>query len=116
MLIPLAFAAHRYRSLSAQTFFQYRYAAHCLFSMHPRWERFFFLFIFVCQGSGFMSPRGYALLHRLPHAYSDTAHALHYPHNSIQAFDLMWKTRTVYEDVLNAGHTGAMRFAQVEYP
>jgi stearoyl-CoA desaturase (delta-9 desaturase) len=116
MLILLAFAAHWYLSLFAQTFFQHRYAAHRMFSMHPRWERFFFVFTFVCQGSSFMSPRGYALLHRLHHAYSDTAHDPHSPHNSATAFGMMWKTRTVYQDVLNDRHAGAVRFAHGDYP
>ena len=116
MLILLAFAAHWYLSLFAQTFFQHRYAAHRMFSMHPRWERFFFLFTFVSQGSSFMSPRGYALLHRLHHAYSDTEQDPHSPHNSANAFGMMWKTRTVYQDVLSGQHAGAARFAQGDYP
>ncbi|KUG08373.1 acyl-CoA desaturase [Solirubrum puertoriconensis] len=116
MIIWAAFFAHWYLSLFAQSFFQHRYAAHRMFSMHPLWERFFFVFTFLVQGSSFMSPRGYALLHRMHHAYSDTDKDPHSPHNSTNAFGMMWKTRTVYQEVLKDEHPNARRFASGDYP
>ncbi|AYA35868.1 acyl-CoA desaturase [Hymenobacter oligotrophus] len=116
MIIWVAFFAHWYLSLFAQSFFQHRYAAHRMFSMHPLWERFFFVFTFLTQGSSFMSPRGYAVLHRMHHAYSDTEKDPHSPHNSTNAFGMMWKTRTAYQEVLKDEHPNAHRFAGGDYP
>ena len=96
MIILAFFLAHWYLSLFAQTFFQHRYAAHRMFTMSPLTERVFFLLTYATQGSSFMSPRAYALLHRMHHAYSDTAQDPHSPHNSTNAFTMMWKTRSIY--------------------
>ncbi|KAA9327083.1 acyl-CoA desaturase [Hymenobacter busanensis] len=115
MLILVAFVAHWYLSLFTQTFFQHRYAAHRMFTMHPLWERFFFVFTFLMQGSSFMSPRGYALLHRMHHAYSDTEQDPHSPHYTANAFTMMWKTRNVYQDVWLGRSNVAARF-EGNYP
>ncbi|WP_400190223.1 acyl-CoA desaturase [Hymenobacter sp. B81] len=115
MIILVAFVAHWYLSLFTQTFFQHRYAAHRMFTMHPRWERFFFIFTFLTQGSSFMSPRVYALLHRMHHAYSDTAQDPHSPHHTSNAFTMMWQTRTVYQQVMQGKHAAAARF-EGNYP
>jgi stearoyl-CoA desaturase (delta-9 desaturase) len=40
--------------------------------MSKFWERFFYLFAYITQGSSYLSPRAYAILHRMHHAYTDT--------------------------------------------
>ncbi len=79
MIIPVFFIAHWFTSLFSQTFFTHRYASHRMFSMTPGWERFFHLFSYVSQGFSYLNPRAYALLHRMHHAYSDTAKDPHSP-------------------------------------
>ena len=116
MPILLFFVGHWYLSLFTQTFFQHRYAAHKMLTMSALWERIFFLLTFVAQGSSFMSPRGYALLHRMHHAYSDTEHDPHSPHNSADAFTMMWKTRTAYQDIMQGRSVAAERFEGHDYP
>ena len=71
MAILFFFVAHYYLSLFTQTFYLHRYAAHKMFTMNKFWEKFFFLFTYICQGSSFLSPRAYALLHRMHHADLD---------------------------------------------
>ena len=110
MAILVFFVAHYYLSLFTQTFYLHRYAAHKMFTMNKFWEKFFFLFTYICQGSSFLSPRAYALLHRMHHAYSDTELDPHSPHFSNNAFDMMWKTKVIYNDVVNNEHEGAKRF------
>jgi stearoyl-CoA desaturase (delta-9 desaturase) len=101
MIILAFFAGHWYLSLFCQTFFLHRYAAHKMFTMNPFWERFFFTLTYLAQGSSFLSPRAYAILHRLHHAFSDTAKDPHSPHFSGNAFSMMWKTRVIYNDLVN---------------
>ncbi|GAA4354975.1 acyl-CoA desaturase [Hymenobacter saemangeumensis] len=115
MAILVFFAAHWYLSLFTQTFFHHRYAAHRMFSMSYAWERVFFVFCYLMQGSSFMSPKAYALLHRMHHAYSDTEKDPHSPHFSNNAFIMMWKTRTVYQECVAGTSVAAQRFAG-DYP
>ena len=94
--IIIFFFAHWFLSAFAQTFFLHRYASHRMFSMSKFWERFFYIFAFIAQGSSFLNPRAYAILHRTHHAYSDTEKDPHSPHHSRNIFDMMFKTFKIY--------------------
>jgi stearoyl-CoA desaturase (delta-9 desaturase) len=91
------FTLHWLLSAFSQSFFLHRYSAHHMFSMSPFWERFFFLFTFITQGSSFLNPRGYAILHRLHHNHSDTDRDPHSPHFSTNIFSMMYKTAMIYD-------------------
>lgn len=101
MEILIFFVAHWYLSLFSQTFFLHRYGAHKMFTMNTFWEKFFYTFLYVTQGSSFLSPRAYAVLHRLHHAYSDTEKDPHSPHHTKNLLTMMWKTKSIYKDILN---------------
>jgi stearoyl-CoA desaturase (Delta-9 desaturase) len=92
------FALHWYFSLFSQTFFLHRYAAHKMFTMSKFWEKYFSIFTYITQGSSYLSPRAYAILHRMHHAYSDTEKDPHSPHHASNIFTMMWKTKTMYMD------------------
>lgn len=99
MLIAILFlVVHWYLSLFSQTFFLHRYAAHKMFIMNKFWERYFSLFAYITQGSSYLSPRAYAIMHRMHHAFSDTPKDPHSPHNHSNVFTMMWKTKDVYID------------------
>ena len=92
MEILIFIIAHLYLSLFAQSFFHHRYSAHQMFTM-PKWfEKFFFIFSFITQGSSYMSPKVYGVLHRLPHAHADTEEDPHSPKYSSNFMKLMVKT------------------------
>jgi stearoyl-CoA desaturase (delta-9 desaturase) len=90
------FVAHWVLSVFAQTFFLHRYSAHRMFTMSKGWERFFYLFTWFTQGSSFLNPRAYAILHREHHAFSDTERDPHSPHIYPNFFDMMLKTKQRY--------------------
>jgi stearoyl-CoA desaturase (delta-9 desaturase) len=96
MAIALFFVGHWTLAVFFQTFFQHRYAAHRMFTMSKGWERFFYLLTYVTQGSSFLVPRGYAILHRMHHAFSDTPKDPHSPANHGNALTMMWATRKIY--------------------
>lgn len=98
--IIIFFVAHWYLSLFSQTFFLHRYAAHAMFKMNKFWEKFFYVFTYLVQGSSFLSPRAYAILHRMHHAYSDTEKDPHTPHHSKNLLNMMWKTKEIYNSLL----------------
>lgn len=100
--ILIFFFAHWYLSLFSQTIFLHRYAAHKMFDMSPVMERIFYVMTWLTQGSSFLSPRAYAILHRMHHAYSDTEQDPHSPHHSKNAFTMMWKTAKIYNNFVKS--------------
>src|SRR5580700_7795451 len=69
VVIAIFFILHWEAAVFFQSFFLHRYGAHRQFEMSPRTERVFYFLTWLVQGSSFLSPRGYAILHRLHHAY-----------------------------------------------
>ena len=64
--------------------------------MNIFWERFFYLLLLISQGSSFLNPRAYAILHRMHHAYSDTEKDPHSPHFFKDVFGMMIATKNMY--------------------
>lgn len=100
MVILIFFVAHWYLSLFFQTFYHHRYAAHRMFTMSKRWEKVFNLFSFVAQGSSYLSPWAYGIMHRMHHAYADTQKDPHSPKFSDNLFTMMWRTKMIYNQIL----------------
>lgn len=99
MAMLIFFIALWYSSLFFQTFFQHRYAAHGAFKMNKFWERVFYIFTYITQGSSYMSPRAYAIMHRMHHAYTDTEKDPHSPKYSKNLLAMMWRTRSIYTGI-----------------
>jgi stearoyl-CoA desaturase (delta-9 desaturase) len=97
-MIPILvfFVLHWQLSVFSQSFFLHRYGAHRQFTMSKGWERFFHLFTLFMQGSSYLNARGYAILHRMHHAYSDTPKDPHSPENHKNVFTMMWDTAKIY--------------------
>jgi stearoyl-CoA desaturase (Delta-9 desaturase) len=97
MLIIITFLIlHWYISLFFQTFYLHRYAAHKQFTMSKFWENVFFACTYITFGTSFLAPRAYAILHRMHHTYSDTEKDPHSPHNFLNVFTMMWRTKEIY--------------------
>ncbi len=100
MLPILAFfIAHWVLSVFCQTFYLHRYAAHSMFTMNKGWERFFHLLTFISQGSSYLNPRAYAVLHREHHAFSDTERDPHSPHIYPNLVNMMLVTKARYQGI-----------------
>jgi stearoyl-CoA desaturase (delta-9 desaturase) len=113
--ILVFFVSHWCLSIFCQTFFLHRYGAHRMFTMSKGWERFFHLLTALSQGSSFLQPRGYAILHREHHAYSDTPRDPHSPHVYKGLGTMMWQTKLRY-DGLNTGTIKAEPRFEGGYP
>lgn len=100
--ILIFFIAHWYLSLFTQTFFNHRYSAHGMFTMKKGWERFFFILTYIFQGSSYLSPYVYGVLHRMHHAYADTEKDPHSPLFSKNLFHMMWKTKVIYSSLVES--------------
>lgn len=93
------FIAHWTLSVFFQSFFLHRYCAHRMYTMSKGWERFFYLCTFLTQGSSFLSTRGYAILHREHHAFSDTPRDPHSPHVYKNLYRMMNHTKRYYRAI-----------------
>ena len=98
MAILVFFFVHWQVSIFCQTFFLHRYGAHKQFTMSKGWERFFHLLTYLSQGSSYLNARGYAILHRMHHAFSDTPKDPHSPTNYTNVFTMMWATKHKYDN------------------
>lgn len=96
MTILIFFVLHWQLSVFFQSFYLHRYSAHRQFSLTPGWERFFHLMAYLCMGSSYLTPRTYAVLHRMHHAFSDTHHDPHSPHHHGNVLRMMWETAKIY--------------------
>lgn len=111
MLVILFFLiTHWYLSLFMQTFLQHRYAAHGAFSMSKFWERFFYLIAYITQGSSYVSPRSYGIMHRMHHAYTDTEKDPHSPKFDSNIFAMMWRTRQINAHIFDEKQAIESRF------
>lgn len=101
MIILSFFVIHWYFSLFFQTFFLHRYASHRMFEMSPLTERICYLLTFISQGSSYLSPRAYGIMHRMHHDHADTEHDPHSPEHDGNLFRMMWKTYKVYAGIFS---------------
>ena len=100
MAIFLFLLLHWYLSLFGQTFYLHRYSAHKMFTMSKFWEKFWYIYTWITQGTSYLNARAYAILHRMHHAYSDTDRDPHSPYYksrwSIQFLSYFNQVKTKY--------------------
>lgn len=83
-----------------------------MFKMSPFWEKFFYIFTYITQGSSYLTPRAYAVLHRMHHAYSDTEKDPHSPHHTENLLTMMWTTKNIYNEILKGPTKPDERFTK----
>lgn len=89
-----------YSGLFFQSFFLHRYAAHQSFKMSRFGEKLCFILTFITQGSNYLSPYAYGVMHRMHHAYADTENDPHSPKYDPNIFSMMWRTKNIFSDIL----------------
>lgn len=115
MGLPLAIAVflvlHWQLSVFFQSFFLHRYASHRMFRMSRLWERVFHLATYLTQGSSYLRPSAYALLHRLHHAHADSEGDPHSPRVHGTPLRMMAAMKRSYEDISRRGVVPDARLA-----
>jgi stearoyl-CoA desaturase (Delta-9 desaturase) len=99
MWMVALFIAQWQLSVFFQSFFLHRYGAHRQFTMSNRMERVFHFLAWLAMGPSYLSPRAYAILHRMHHAYSDTEKDPHSPVVEPNFFKMMNKTKVIYRQI-----------------
>jgi stearoyl-CoA desaturase (delta-9 desaturase) len=110
LVIPIFFVTHWIVSVFMQSFFLHRYSAHKMYTVGPRMERFLHFFTWLTQGSSYLLPRAYSVLHREHHAYSDSELDPHSPHQNSNPFQMMWRTKQRYSGISNGSIQPEARF------
>ncbi len=105
------FLSHWIASVFFQSFFHHRYAAHRMYTVTPRTERVLHLLTYLVQGASYLSPRGYAILHRQHHAFSDTERDPHSPAFFRDVFRMMLHTKRRYDAYAYRREQPEARFA-----
>ncbi|MCH8903512.1 MAG: acyl-CoA desaturase [Bacteroidetes bacterium] len=101
MAVFLILIFHWYLSLFFQTFFHHRYAAHSMFTMSRSWEKIFYVLSWLAQGSSYLSPYSYAVLHRWHHSFADTHKQSYEDVNDKTLINMMWRTKIIYSSIFS---------------
>jgi stearoyl-CoA desaturase (delta-9 desaturase) len=103
-VIIIFFALHWYLSLCSQTLFLHRYASHGYFNLSKTEEKMAYIFTWITQGTSYLSPYAYGILHKAHHSYSDTTKDPHSPHYHGNLIEMMWETAKTYSSVEKNQH------------
>ncbi|MEO6843655.1 MAG: fatty acid desaturase [Ginsengibacter sp.] len=100
--ILIFFLCHWFFSLFFHSFFLHRFATHQMYTTNKTWEKTFYFLTWFTQGTSFLVPRAYAVMHRMHHTYSDTEDDPHSPH----FFKDIWHMMIHTAEIFNAFVTG----------
>ena len=114
--ILIFFFCHWFFSLFFHSFFLHRFASHKMFTTSKNWERAFYLMTWFTQGSSYLVPRAYAVMHRMHHAYSDTEKDPHSPHFFKDIWHMMWHTVIIYRSFLSGKNLPDPQFTKEYLP
>ena len=98
--ILLFFCGHWFLSLFFHSFFLHRFASHKMYTTSKIWEKAFYLTTWFVQGSSFLVPRAYGVMHRMHHTFSDTEQDPHSPHFFTDVYQMMQSTIKIFRGFL----------------
>lgn len=110
------FFTHWFLSLFFHTFFLHRFASHQMYHTSKNWERIFYLSTWITQGSSYLVPRAYAVMHRMHHVYSDTEKDPHSPHFFKDVWGMMMHTRNIYNSFVTRKNLPDEQFTREYLP
>ncbi len=94
--ILIFFICHWFFSLFFHSFFLHRYASHQMYTVSKGWEKTIYLFTWFVQGSSFLVPKAYGVMHRMHHTYSDTDKDPHSPLFFKDVWHMMLHTALIF--------------------
>ncbi len=87
-----------------------------MYNVTPWWERIFYFSTWFVQGSSFLVPRAYAVMHRMHHTYSDTEMDPHSPHFFKDVYHMMIHTAAIYRRFLTGENLPDPQFTREYLP
>lgn len=116
IVILLFFFLHWFFSLFFHSFFLHRFASHQMYTTSKRWEKTFYFLTWFFQGSSFLVPRAYAVMHRMHHTYSDTEKDPHSPHFFKDIWHMMLHTARIFSAFVTGENMPDPQFTKEYFP
>jgi stearoyl-CoA desaturase (delta-9 desaturase) len=110
------FMGHWFLSLFFHSFFLHRFASHKMYTTTKNWERVFYVTTWFVQGSSFLVPRAYGVMHRMHHTYSDTEQDPHSPHFFRDVYQMMQSTILIFRSFLTGKNIPDAQFTKEYLP
>jgi stearoyl-CoA desaturase (delta-9 desaturase) len=114
--IIIFFLCHWFLSLFFHSFFLHRYASHKLYTVSKGWEKIFYVTTWLVQGSSYLVPRAYGVLHRMHHTYSDTEQDPHSPHFFKDIWHMTLHTAQVFRNFVRGINVPDPQFTKEYLP
>lgn len=116
LAILLFFAAHWFFSLFFHSFFLHRFCSHKMYTTSKSWERIFYVSTWLVQGSSYLVPRAYGVMHRMHHEYSDTEKDPHSPHFFTDVYQMMQSTVLIFRGFVTGKNLPDPKFTAAYLP
>ena len=110
------FLGHWFLSLFFHSFFLHRFCSHKMYTTSKNWERTFYLTTWFVQGSSFLIPRAYGVMHRMHHTYSDTEQDPHSPHFFKDVYQMMQSTVRIFRSFVTGKRMPDEQFTKEYLP
>lgn len=110
------FLGHWFLSLFFHSFFLHRFCSHKMYTTSKNWERVFYVSTWLVQGSSFLVPRAYGVMHRMHHVYSDTEQDPHSPHFFTDVYQMMRSTVLIFRSFLHGKNPPDAQFTKEYLP
>ncbi len=115
-VIILFFLLHWFLSLFFHSFFLHRFASHQMYTTSKGWEKVFYVSTWLVQGSSYLVPRAYGVMHRMHHTYSDTEKDPHSPHFFKDVWQMMFNTIKIFRSFNTGKNTPEPQFVKEYLP
>jgi len=76
-----------------------------MFTTSKAWEKTFYIITWLLQGSSYLVPRAYGILHRMHHEHSDTKDDPHSPHFFKDVWQMMKSTHYMFRNLVQRKYT-----------
>ena len=87
-----------------------------MYTTSKTWEKAFYLMTWLLQGSSYLVPRAYGVLHRMHHEHSDTEKDPHSPHFFKDVWQMMKNTHHMFRGLVTRKVVPDIKFTQGYLP
>ena len=87
-----------------------------MYTASKTWEKIFYFLTWFTQGSSYLVPRAYGVMHRMHHEYSDTEQDPHSPHFFKDVWHMMLHTASIYHAFLTNEKLPDQKFTKEYLP
>lgn len=87
-----------------------------MYTTTKNWERAFYMGTWLVQGSSFLVPRAYGVMHRMHHVYSDTEKDPHSPHFFKDVYQMMRSTVLIFRGFVTGKNLPEPQFTKEYLP